>query len=111
MARAERRFRSCALCLLHVERAPHASRAVLQDVRVDHRRRDIAVTEELLYGTDVMTALQQVGGEGMAKGVASNAFVDCGRRRRLGHRALEDAVELMMTSFAALRVLPPAPCR
>ena len=29
-----------------------------QDVRVNHRRRDIAMAEELLYDADVVTALE-----------------------------------------------------
>ena len=36
---------------------------VLQDVGVDHRRGDVTVAEELLDGTDVVAALQQVRGK------------------------------------------------
>jgi hypothetical protein len=41
------------------EGAPHAAGAVAQDVSVDHRRRDVAVTEELLHGADVVDALEK----------------------------------------------------
>lgn len=43
-----------------VEWAADAARAALEDVGVDHRRRYVAVTEELLHRPDVMTAFQQV---------------------------------------------------
>jgi hypothetical protein len=38
-------------------------------VRVDHRRGDVAVAEKLLDRPDVVTILQEVRREGMAKGV------------------------------------------
>jgi len=34
---------------------------------VDHRGRDVSVAEEFLEGTDVIAALEQVGGEGMGR--------------------------------------------
>ena len=39
------------------------------DVRVDHRRGDIAVTEELLNGPDVVAVFEQVGRERVAKSI------------------------------------------
>jgi len=35
----------------------------LEDVGVDHGRRDVAVAEKLLHGPDVVSVFQQVGGE------------------------------------------------
>jgi hypothetical protein len=34
-------------------------------VRVDHRRRHVTVSEELLHGADVLYALEQVRGKGI----------------------------------------------
>ena len=47
-------------------------------MRVDHRRRDILVTEQLLDGANVAAALEQVGGERVAEGVAGRALGDSG---------------------------------
>jgi hypothetical protein len=46
-----------------VEGAPHAEAAPIQHVEIGHRRRHGRMTEELLDGSDVMTALQQMGRE------------------------------------------------
>jgi hypothetical protein len=54
-------FDSC-----RVERAANTARAVAEDVGVDHGRGNVAMTEELLHGADVMAAPEQMRGEGMA---------------------------------------------
>ena len=40
--------------------------ATIQYVRVNHRRPNVLVAQELLYGPDVVTVLQKMGGVGMA---------------------------------------------
>ena len=45
---------------------------------VDHGRGQIAVSEELLNGADVGAALEQVGGEGMAKGMCADVLREPG---------------------------------
>ncbi len=45
-------------------------------MRVDHRRRHIAVTEQLLDRPDVVTALEQVRRKRVAERVAAHALVD-----------------------------------
>jgi hypothetical protein len=47
-------------------------------VGVNHGGFDIFVTEEFLNGTDVVAVLEQVGGEGVAEGVATAMFRDFG---------------------------------
>jgi len=42
----------------------------MEDVRIDHRRRDVAVAEELLHGADVVAPLEEVRRERVAEGVA-----------------------------------------
>jgi hypothetical protein len=56
--------------------ASDARRAQVEDMRVDHRGADIAVAEELLDGPDVVVVLQQVGSEGLAKGVTCGGLGD-----------------------------------
>jgi hypothetical protein len=72
--------------LLHrVEWTADAASSVLDDVGVDHRRGNAAVAEELLHGADVVTAFQEVGGEGVAEGVIGDAFVEAGFSSRILH--------------------------
>src|SRR5215470_17115913 len=53
-------------CSERVRGAAHAAPAErLEDVRVDHRRGDFLVAEELLHGSDVVAVLQEVRGEGV----------------------------------------------
>ena len=59
-----------------ISRARHASGTTIEHMGVDHRGLHIAVTKKLLDRSDVGTALEQVGGEAMAKGVATGRFAD-----------------------------------
>jgi hypothetical protein len=59
----------------------------VQHVRVDHRGPHVFVAQELLDGTDVRARFEQVGGKGMAEGVASYVFDDARAREGL----LDDA--------------------
>jgi len=43
-----------------VRRAANACEAAVQDVRIDHCGADVAVSQELLHGSDVAVALEQV---------------------------------------------------
>lgn len=52
----------------------NAARSAVQDMGVNHRRLDVAVAKDLMYGPDVMTILEQVGGEGMPEGMAGNVL-------------------------------------
>ncbi len=45
-------------------------------VDVDHRGRHVSVTEQFLNGADAVAALQQMSGEGVAKGVAAYRLRD-----------------------------------
>ena len=45
---------------------------------VDYGRGQIAVSEQLLSGTDVGAALEQVGGEGMAKSMCADVLREPG---------------------------------
>jgi hypothetical protein len=64
-----------------VERAAHAGGTEVEDVRVDHRRRDVAVSEKLLDGPDVLSALEEVRGKGVPEGMTGDAFGHAGFNR------------------------------
>jgi len=57
--------RWCQAALDLVTRATHTAPASVHDVRVDHRRRNVPVPEQFLYGANVVSSLQSaepVGG-------------------------------------------------
>jgi len=58
-------------------------------VRVDHRRPDVAVTEEFLNRTDIVTVLEQMSREGVAEGVAARGPGKSGPRDGVFDRALD----------------------
>lgn len=59
---------------LHIQRAFNGKGPAIEDVGIDHGSFHIFVTEKFLDGTDVVMGLQQVGGEGMAKGVRADGL-------------------------------------
>jgi hypothetical protein len=54
-----------------VDRAANSGRSPIEDMGVDHRRLDVAVAQEFLYGSNVIAAFEQVSGEGMPERMAS----------------------------------------
>lgn len=68
-----------------VSRAADTTSASVQDVCVDHCRANVFVTKQFLNSTNVVTIGQQVGSEGMAKGVTGDSFRETG----LFHRCLQ----------------------
>src|SRR5262245_36419256 len=74
-------------------------------MRVDHRRRDVLVPEELLDGSDVVSVLQQMGGERMPERVAGRSLGQRRRRNGLFHRALQDhLVQMVPTALPGLAI-------
>ena len=53
---------------LGVEGGFDGESAALEDVGVDHGGFYILVSEQFLYGADVVSVLEEVGGEGVPKG-------------------------------------------
>jgi hypothetical protein len=81
--------------------ASDSGRPPVEDVRVDHGSADITVAEKLLDGPDVVVVLQQVGGEGVAEGVARGGLGETGGADRVLHGALEDRfVEMVAATLA-----------
>jgi hypothetical protein len=50
-----------------IERATNTAPTSVQYMRVDHRRLDTRVTEQLLHGSNIVARLQQMGGERMSQ--------------------------------------------
>lgn len=57
-------------------------------MRVDLSGGDISVAEKLLHGSNVVAALEQMGGEAVPQRVAGGALADPRASHRFGHRAL-----------------------
>jgi hypothetical protein len=74
-----------------VEGASDGQRTFLGHVCVDHRRSDVAVSEEILDGADIVALLDQAGGKGMPEGVAAAPFGDSRAEDGGFHGALQDA--------------------
>lgn len=63
-----------------VQRTWNTLPSLLKDVGVDHSGGDIAMPEQLLNGANIGSALQQMGGERMAKGMGLMCLVRPARR-------------------------------
>lgn len=53
----------CAAVVPSVQRAAHGDAASIENVRVDHRRLDAFVSQQLLHRANIIAVLQQVRGE------------------------------------------------
>ena len=75
---------------------------------VDHGGGDVAVAEELLDGADVVAAFEEVGGEGVAEGVAGDSFGEVRFGGRSFDGALEDAFVEVVAVFGVVSMVFPA---
>src|SRR3990170_7201867 len=88
-----------------IERAGDAAAALVEDVRVDHRGRDILVAEKLLDGADVIAALQQMRGETVPQDMRRHGFCDTSLPCDLRYGALHDLlVQVMAANDAVERI-------
>jgi hypothetical protein len=55
----------------------------MEDMRVDHRRFDIAMPQQLLDGSNVRAAFEQMCGKRMAERMARGSFCEPGLRHGL----------------------------
>ena len=78
----------CLLWLIGVERATDGIDAAMNDVGVDHRRRDVRVPEELLEAPYRAPLLEHMSREAMAERVTATALRHSGGADRLFHGAL-----------------------
>lgn len=56
--------------------ASHSLASPVEHLRVDHRRLDVLVAEQLLDGANVVAVFEQMSGKGMAQGVAAGSPLD-----------------------------------
>jgi hypothetical protein len=75
-----------------VQRATDCQTATVQDVRVDHRCRDVAVTQQFLDRPAVVAGLQQVRRERMAQRVAGRVLRDSGASNGIVKGSLDDGL-------------------
>jgi hypothetical protein len=68
------------------------------------------MTEKLLHGTNVVAALQQMGGEGVAKGVTGHALVETASADAC-FTALQDALVKVMAALQTAQLRPTRACR
>ena len=73
---------------LAIEGTADPTPTTLQHVRIDHRRGDIFVSQEFLYGADIRPLLQQVRGKAVPQGVATAPLGDPRLADGLFHRLL-----------------------
>jgi hypothetical protein len=68
-------------------------------VGVDHGGFDIFMSQEFLHRSDIVPILEQVGGEGMAKGMGGDRFIDFRSAGRSFDRSLKVRFVQMVTLF------------
>ena len=71
------------------ERTLHGVAAELQHVRIDLRGLHVRVSQQFLYGADVVAALEQVRGKRMPQRVRTRALLDAGFAKRAAHATLD----------------------
>ena len=81
--------------------AAYREDVLLGNVGVDHSGTDILVSQEFLDSTDVVAGLDQMGGEGVAKGVGRHFFGQASFFGRFGEGAADGAFVEMVPSFDA----------
>jgi hypothetical protein len=52
-----------------IQRTGHTFAALIQYMRIDHRRTDVRVPQQLLQGLNIITPFQQMRRKRMSKGV------------------------------------------
>jgi hypothetical protein len=63
------------------------------DVRVDRGRADVPVTGQRLDRTDIVSSIEQVGGEGIPEGVTEAVLRDAGGARGLSVHGFGGCIE------------------
>ena len=88
-----------------VKRTTDGKPAAIQNMRVNHRRLDIFVTKQFLYGSDIVAILKQMRGEGMTKCMTTHWLGDASAFRSLVDRALQRTVALMEAAEDAIEAI------
>ena len=97
---------------LLVERTSDGEAAAMEHMGVDHRCFEVLVAEQILDGADVVSILEEVGGEAMAERVARDPLPDPGLAGSGGDGLLGGAwAEMVSASQAGAGVLGESPGR
>lgn len=92
-----------------VHRTSNAPPASVEHVGINHRGTHIPVPQQLLDRPDVVSVLEQVGGERVTECVAGDTLFDVGQRRRFFDCTLKDGfVQVVPTpnSGFGIRIVP-----
>ena len=90
---------------LPVEGTPHATSAAVQHVRIDHRRADIAMPQQLLDRPDVIPGLEQMRRKRVPKRVTGRRLCQPGTGRSQPHQTLRHTlVQMMPTPLPGLAI-------
>lgn len=80
-----------------VERTLDTEGPRVHDVRINHRRPNVVVSEELLNRSQVGTRLEEVGGEGVPERMTADRFLDLSDEARAADSALQSSLMEVMT--------------
>src|SRR5262245_49953113 len=69
-------------------------------MRIDHRSLDILVSQEFLHGPDIVALLQQLRGEAVSEGMATDALVEPHRTPCLTYSLLQTTLTHVMATDA-----------
>src|SRR5258707_15699517 len=75
--------------LLSIKRTAHPFAAAIENMRVDHCRGDVLMAQQFLHRPDVVSALQQMCGEGMAKRMTGSRLGYVRRAHCILHGSLQ----------------------
>ena len=84
-----------------VQGALHGSPTTIEDMGIDHGRRNILMSEEFLNGADIVACFQQMSGEAMAEGMTTDGLVGLGSQDCLMDRLLKATLVSVMASNLA----------
>ncbi len=80
-----------------------------QNVGVNHRGLQILVSQKLLDRPDIVSLFEQMGGEGMPKGMTAHGFLDSDVAHSLSHRTLDGPILQVMSPLdTRAGILAPA---
>lgn len=90
-----------ACSLSWIKRAAHPFASAMQHVCIDHGRFDVFMAQKFLHGANIITILQEMGGEAVPQGMAVPTLVNASLLYSRFHRLLQDSVRHVMAPFFA----------
>lgn len=88
-----------------VERTPNTESGFVQNMRINHRRSNILVSEQFLDGSDIVAAFKQMGGKAVAESMATGRLGNTRGKNGFFYCVLKIFLRDVMTAdFSAARV-------